>query len=137
MTRHLEGTESPDWVAHQNIGFLGNMGPILERRRNGLLEIGLQTDDRHVNLSGIIHGGVVMTLIDRTIGINCREAVAGARLGTASLTVSFLRQIRLGEFIEVSCVLRKEGRKAIFADGSAVVAGRLVATATGVWMRVA
>lgn len=136
MSGHLQGTESPDWVPHKNDGYIGGMGGVFERRRNGLIEIGLQTEDRHRNLSGIVHGGVVMALFDRTVGINCREAARGVRMGTASLTVNFLRQIRVGEFVEVSCVLRKQGRKAIFADASATVDGRLVGTATGVWMRV-
>lgn len=136
MTRHLEGTESPDWVTHQNVGFVGTMGRIMERRRHGLLEIGLHTEDAHKNLSGVVHGGVLMTLLDRTVGINCREVTGGARLGTASLTVNFLRQVTVGDFIEVSCVLRKQGRKAIFADASAFVGDKVVATATGLWMRV-
>lgn len=136
MTQTLEGTESPDWVPHRNEGFVGGMGDIVERRRDGLLEIGLHTDDRHRNLSGIVHGGVLMTLFDRTVGINCREAARGERMATASLTVNFLRQARVGDFVEVRCTLRKQGRKAMFADASAYVGDTLIGTATGVWMKV-
>lgn len=137
MSDHLQGTTSTDWVPHRNEGFVGGLGQIFERRRDGLLEIGLQTDDSHRNLSGILHGGVMMTLIDRTIGINCRETAKGERMATASLMVNFLRQAKVGDFVEVRCCLRKEGQKAIFADASAHVGDRLIGTGSGVWMKVA
>lgn len=137
MTIQYRGTQSPDWVPHRSEGFVGGLGEIVERRRGGLLEIGLHTADSHRNLSGIVHGGVMMTLIDRTIGINCREAAAGERMATASLTVNFMRQARVGDFIEVRCTLRKEGRKVIFADAFVYVGDKLIGGGTGVFMKVA
>ena len=124
------------WRPHDDGTYVAGIGNVVERRRDDAIEIGLQTDDRHRNLSGIVHGGVVMTLIDRTVGINCREASPDARMATATLTVNFLRAVQVGDFLAVRCVLRKCGRKAIFADAEAFVGDRLVATATGTWMKV-
>jgi len=124
------------WIPHIDDTYIGGLGEVFERHREDLLEIGLQTDDRHKNRSGIVHGGVVMALLDRAMGSNCRAAVGGRRMATASLTVNFADPIAVGDFIEVSCRLRRVGRNAVFADGEARVGDRLVATATGLWLRV-
>lgn len=124
------------WVPHSDGTFVASLGKIYERQHDGRIEIALQTDERHVNLSGIVHGGVVMTLIDRAIGLNCRAQAPGERLATATLTVNFLRQVKVGEFISVTCRLRKQGLKSIFGDADVQVGDRLVATATGVFMKV-
>lgn len=128
--------EEAGWSSHADDTFVGTLGSVLERRRDGLTELALRTVDSHKNLSGIVHGGVVMTLLDRVVGINCRTASAGVRMATVSLTVNFLRQIRVGDFIEIRCRLRKKGRKAWFADAEVWVGERLAATATGLWLKI-
>ena len=128
--------DSEGWVPHADETFIAGLGKVYERRRDGLLEIGLQTGDTHRNRSGVVHGGVVMALLDRVMGFNCREAAGGIRMATASLTVNFTRPISIGDFIALACKLRRVGRNAVFADGEAWVGEQIVATATGVWMRV-
>ena len=124
------------WEPHEDDTYIGGLGTIVERRCNELIEIGLRTEGRHRNLSGIVHGGVLMALFDRTVGINCREAMGGKRLATATLTVNFTLQVMVGDFVQVTCTLKKVGRKAVFADAEAHVGARLVATATGICMTV-
>lgn len=136
MTAKGAELEREGWVPHVDDTYIGAMGTVLERRKDGLLEIGLLTDERHKNLSGVVHGGVLMALVDRAIGVNCRDAGGGDRMATASLTVNFARAVKVGDFVAVACKLRRVGRNAIFADGEAHVGDRLVVTATGVWMKV-
>lgn len=124
------------WEAGNDGTYVSVMGSVFQRRQMESIEMGMLTDERHVNLSGIVHGGVIMTLMDRVIGINCREVV-GERIATGTLTVNFLRPVRVGDFLRLTCNLRKQGRKAIFADGDAWVGDKLVATATGICMTVA
>lgn len=126
-----------EWIPHEDDTFISNLGKVLERGRNGAIEIGLQTDKRHVNLGGIVHGGVVMTLIDRAVGINCRLQAEGHRMVTASLTTNFLGAINVGDFVSVRCLFRKVGRRAMFADAEVWVGDKLVATGTGIWLKLA
>jgi uncharacterized protein (TIGR00369 family) len=88
----------------------------------------LQTTDAHRNVNGIVHGGALMALLDRVMGVNCRHAI-GEPVVTATMTVNFLHPVQTGSIILTSCRLSKVGRRAIFADATAQVAGRLVATA--------
>jgi uncharacterized protein (TIGR00369 family) len=133
----VQSREQDGWQLLADDTFIGGMGEVLERRRDGLVEIALRTTERHRNLSGVVHGGVVMALFDRAIGVNCRNARPDERMATATITINLMRQVQVGDFIEFRCRLRKEGRKAYFADAEAWVADKLVATATGVWMTVA
>lgn len=139
MTRlnHLKQIEDSEWTLHQDDTFISSLGDVLERGRDGTIQIGLQTDKRHVNLGGIVHGGVVMTLIDRAVGINCRYQAEGQRMVTASLTTNFLGAINVGDFVSVNCLFRKVGRRAMFADAEVWVGDKLVATGTGMWLKLA
>jgi uncharacterized protein (TIGR00369 family) len=132
----MENPLDNGWEPHIDSTYVSGIGEVFERRRDAMIEIALQTDERHVNLSGIVHGSIVMTLIDRTIGLNCRVVAEGEPITTATLTGNFLRQIAVGDFLSVACRLRKKGRKAFFCDADAWVGDRLVATATGMCMKV-
>jgi uncharacterized protein (TIGR00369 family) len=132
----MENRLEDGWEPHVDGTYVSGIGEVFERRRDAAIEIALRTDARHVNLSGIVHGSIVMTLIDRAIGLNCRAVADGDSMTTATLTVNFLRHIAVGDFVSVTCRLRKKGRKAFFCDADAWVGDRLVATATGMCMKV-
>jgi uncharacterized protein (TIGR00369 family) len=130
-----ERGEQDGWRDHADDTYVGRLGKVVERQRGDAIEIGLHTDEGHVNLSGIVHGGVIMTLFDRTMGINCRAVAPEERMVTATISIDFLRPVRVGDFVRLTCRLKKKGRTAIFADAEAYVGENLVATATGLWMK--
>lgn len=129
-------TERDDWVPIDDQTFLNTIGEVLQRTRDGMMEIGLRTDTRHRNRSDIVHGGVYMTLIDRALGLTCRNLGDGRRMATASLTVNFLRPAQIGDFLHVTCTISKSGRKAAFGEAVLKVDGTVCCTATGVFMTV-
>ena len=132
----MDDLERDGWTPHESETFAGRLGLVLERKVDGGIEMALQTDDSHRNLGGIVHGGVIMTMFDRTIGINCRAVHPGQRFVMATMNVSFLRQVMIGEFLVMTCKMRRTGRRANFADAEARGGDRLVATASGVIMQV-
>jgi uncharacterized protein (TIGR00369 family) len=117
------------WERSNDGTFVAALGEVFLRRRNGLIEVALQTDERHRNLSGIVHGGAIMTLLDRVMGINCRQAAQEPAF-TATITVNFLRPVTTGSMIVATCNLRKVGRRALFAEAQATVGESVVATAS-------
>lgn len=124
------------WTRHIDDTFATSIGEVWQRTRDGGIEIALQTDDRHRNIGGNVHGGVIMTILDRTVGVNCRALLEqGARLGTATLTVNFLRPVKAGDLFRTTCRVRKQGRKSYFVDAEGWVGDKLTATATGILMR--
>jgi acyl-coenzyme A thioesterase PaaI-like protein len=50
-------------------GFIGLNGPYYWRRdADGRLEFGFQTDARHANPNGVLHGGAVLGFLDTILG---------------------------------------------------------------------
>jgi uncharacterized protein (TIGR00369 family) len=130
MTRAGE-RQPDDWRRDNDGTFVGTMGEVLVRRVESGVEVALRTDARHQNLSGHVHGGVIMALLDRVMGINCRNAIASGA-ATASITVNFLLPVRIGDFLRTTCRLSKVGRSLVFAEAEAYVGDRLVASGSAV-----
>ena len=124
------------WRPMDDDTFIGHLGSVYSRPAGGFYELGILTGRHHQNKSGIVHGGVMMTVFDRAMGGNVRDMRAGERFATASMTVDFLREVRIGEFIRVTSFLTKAGRKAVFMRGEAHVGDRLVGAASAVFMTV-
>jgi len=94
----------------------------------------MEIGPHHLNRSGLLHGGILATLLDTALGYaGCYAGETGAirRTLTLSLTTNFVASVKSG-------LLRTEGRKTgggktiFFAEGDVRDAdGRLIATATG------
>jgi uncharacterized protein (TIGR00369 family) len=126
--------EACGWSREEDGTFVTSMGAIYVRHTDAGLEVALQTDASHRNLSGNVHGGVILTLLDRVMGINCRNAVEGGA-STATISVNFLHPVRTGDFLRATCQLSRVGRTLVFAEARAYVGERLVATGSSICSR--
>jgi acyl-CoA thioesterase len=124
------------WERHRDDTFVSTLGELFLRETAEGCELGLAADARLRNRGGAVHGGVLMTLLDRAGGLLAGKAAAGARVATASLTVNFLRPVATDATIVVRSRLRKPGRNSWFTDADAFAGDTLVATATAFYMRV-
>ncbi|MGO9007742.1 MAG: PaaI family thioesterase [Beijerinckiaceae bacterium] len=97
----------------------------------GWCRLFLAMRDEHKNQLGIIHGGVMLTLLDVAMGTAARLS-AGASVMTIDMQSSFLAPGR-GDLSAEGRVLRP-GRSLIFCDGEVRdAAGSLVAKASGLY----
>ena len=90
-------------------------------------------DESVYNPIGVVHGGLVCTLLDSVAGCAVHSTLpAGTAYTSLEIKVSYLRPVRTGEG-ELTALGRvsRAGRRAAFADGEVRdSAGRLVATAS-------
>jgi uncharacterized protein (TIGR00369 family) len=89
-------------------------------------------DDAHYNPHGVLHGGVVMALLDSAMGHAVAALIApdGAFNAAAQMSVNFLEPIRTGTVVAHAKV-RKRGKRLAVVEAEAVDdAGRVVAIAT-------
>jgi uncharacterized protein (TIGR00369 family) len=121
------------WEVQEDDGFLNLVGPLWQRNLDGGPEFALQTDARHANRQGIVHGGVLMTLADRAMGGTARASKPDQRHATVQFDMHFVDATRIGELIEARCRVVRQTRSLIFADGTLTVGDRIVATVKGVW----
>jgi uncharacterized protein (TIGR00369 family) len=109
------------------------VGPLYEIGEGIARRYALIVDERHVNMRGVIHGGMLMTLADMTLGQAVWDACDHAACVTLSMQTQFLKGVHQGDILEVTPQLSRKTRSMIFIRGDYQVAGETVFTASSVW----
>jgi uncharacterized protein (TIGR00369 family) len=93
--------------------YFRQLGPIWMRRVDGGgVIVALRVAERHLNVQGMAHGGMLATLADGALGINL--GLARGRRGaqvTVSLTADYLSGARPGEWLEAHVVITRMGTR--------------------------
>jgi uncharacterized protein (TIGR00369 family) len=116
---------------HRSIGF--NIAP--EESGPGVCTVRGKVQPRHLNINGVVHGGVYATVLDTAMGgAVVSMLVEGESTATTSLYVEFLRSARAGvELVARGEVLRR-GHHLAFVEGKLDDGtGRQFAQAHGTW----
>ena len=101
--------------------FLEHVGPVY---RSGTV-FALRVDERHLNLGGKAHGGLLATLVDFSLGRAIAAAIDGeAPAATVSLTTDFLGPAEEGDWVLAHTEVERLGGRLAFADCSLTVEGR-------------
>lgn len=111
------------------------IGPLYERRDGDGYAMGFRPDERHANRRGVVHGGMLFTLADHTLGNMVWEANEGKPCATVSLNVDYVSGARAGQWLECTGRISRETRSLIFIKGELTADGEIAMTATGVWKK--
>jgi uncharacterized protein (TIGR00369 family) len=118
-------------------GFARSVGYQLTVWRADYAEIALALEPRHLNRSGVPHGGVIATLIDAACGFTgCFCPVPGRvrRCVTLSMTTSFLGQAAAGDTLTAKAKRTGGGKTVFFTHCDLVDSkGQLIATGEAVY----
>ncbi|MFN0196194.1 MAG: PaaI family thioesterase [Planctomycetaceae bacterium] len=103
---------------------------------NGQAEFEITVDDPHLRSLGILHGGVVATLLDTAMGVSANSvAPADHHVVTIQLGVNFIRTAEKGDSLIATGEVLHKGRKTIVTRGEVRNAGNeLVALGTATFM---
>ena len=121
------------WQQQQDAAFLTLIGPVWFRDHDGTRAFGIQMQQKHENVRGVVQGGALMTLLDRSLGATGRIATGGLPHATAQLDMHFIDAVHVGEFVEAHCRVLRRTRALIFLSGELRVGERVVANGIGVW----
>ena len=121
---------------HVGGAYFQQLGPVYSRRvdEGGGVVIALRVSERHLNIQGITHGGMLATLADGALGINI--AMARERRSaqvTVSLTADFLSGGRLGDWLEAHTTITRMGQRMAYASCDLKVGMRHVLRSSGVF----
>ena len=113
--------------------FLRRIGPLAAAVEDDRIA-GVRVADHHVNARGGLHGGALAAIADVVMG----HATAGLAdpapsLVTVSLTVNLTAGAQLDDWLQVTALPRRLGRRLAFADAIIECRSRLIATASGVF----
>lgn len=120
----------------QEATFLGHVGGIERRMLGDRAETRLLIARHHLNPNGTTHGGVLMTLIDITLGMTI-EAYLSNQSGrhpiTVQLNTSMIAAATEGETVIGQAQVDGSSRTMSWASGRLVCNGRTLMTASAVF----
>lgn len=106
-------------------------GRVLE---GGGVRVALRVAERHLNMLGVTHGGMLITLADGALARNV--SMARGRRGamvTVSMTADFLAPAHPGDWLEAHVTITRLGQRLAYASCDLKVAARQVLRASAVF----
>lgn len=133
---HLDGIEFLQKIADGEIPGApigAHIGMELTEVEPGKVTFSCRPDESHYNPIGMVHGGLVCTLLDSVLGCAAHSTLpAGTGYTSIDINVSYLRPVTAasGPLVATGRVT-KPGRRVTFAEGDVLdAAGKTFATAT-------
>lgn len=120
------------WTFEPEGGFIGLVGPIWRKQVDGRPRFGFQAEEKHVNLIGVVQGGMMMTFADRALGMSAWDA-AGGPVVTVTFDYAFLDAGRIGSFIELEGEVVRKTASLVFLRGTLSSGDRVIGTCQGTW----
>lgn len=114
--------------------FMAGLGPLYCHRRDGRIIIALRIDERHTNMRGIAHGGMLATLADGALGIGLTLASDDkVSFVTVNLSTDFVAAARPGDWVEAHIDIQRVGKRMAFANCYLQVGEERILRASGVF----
>jgi uncharacterized protein (TIGR00369 family) len=120
------------WRQRDLPGFIGRVGPLWTRKEEAGWAYGVLATAQHLNPAGLVHGGLLTTLIDHALSAIAWEAVARRPCVTVQLDAQFLLAAREGQLLEARGRVVRATSSLVFMQGQVVVAGAEIVTASAV-----
>ena len=116
------------WREHARHGFMGLVGPLWSRREADHHVFGVVVTDAHVNPAGMIHGGMLATLLDQSVSTAAWEAGQRQPCVTVQLDTHFIAAVRPGAFLEARARVLRATSSLVFVQSELRVDSNTVAT---------
>lgn len=124
LTRLAEQAQSTFW---------GLLGCEVVQADANKAAIRLDTAERHLNLLGIVHGGVLMSLLDNAMALVVMLANANERAVTANMNTHFLKSSKGGLLVCEAELIHRSRRTLTLQGQVKDDAGALLAWASGAY----
>lgn len=110
-------------------GFAALLGAQSETAADGRARMSLDATEQHLNHAGTVHGGVLASLVDMTMGQAVRSLTGANDVpATSQLTVTYLRPGKAGALV-VSAQVRKQGENLTVCEADVEQDGQALAHA--------
>ncbi|HTT98791.1 MAG TPA: PaaI family thioesterase [Rhizomicrobium sp.] len=110
-----------------------HVGPAFSQGDVGVRRYAFQVQAHHCNLRGVVHGGMLMTLADMTLGQAVWDVTDRAHSVTLNMQHQFIKSAKEGDWIEVVPELTRRTRAFVFMRGDFTANGEIVMTTSSVW----
>jgi len=111
------------------------IGPLYSRGAGADLVVGLRAERKHCNMRGTVHGGILATLADITLGYSLAFSTDPPTAAvTANLSLDFAGAAKEGDWLEASVDYHKLGSRLAFGNCYITVEGNRIARASAVFL---
>ena len=118
------------WKPRTLDGFIGSVGPLWTRKEGEAWAYGFVATSQHTNPAGIVHGGLLMTLIDHALSAIAWEDADRRPCVTVQIDVRFLDAVRPLALIEARGRVVRRTATLSFTEGQLTVGANVVVTAS-------
>lgn len=115
------------------------LGALYQRAAgDGTIVVAVRVSEHHVNMIGVAHGGMLLTLADSAMGFNLKWSKSGEQRNqstvTTTLSSEFLSAAHVGEWLDAHTRIRRNGRRLAFVECTLKVGEREVLHASGTFL---
>ena len=117
------------WRQRSLPGFAGLIGPLWTRKEERAWAYGVLATGDHTNPSGVVHGGLLTSLLDHALSSIAWEALERHPCVTVQIDTHFLFAAHPGQFLEARGHVVRATSSLVFMQGNVAVEGVQIATA--------
>lgn len=111
------------------------IGPVYSKGEGAELALGLRVEQKHCNMRGALHGGIVATLADIALGYAIAFSTKPPTgLITANLSLDFAGTAKIGDWLEARVDVQKKGSRLAFANCYISVGEQRIVRASAVFV---
>jgi uncharacterized protein (TIGR00369 family) len=130
--------EFAGWSYWPGDPYEANSGPFYKKREpSGGYVCAFRTEDRHMNGTGFLHGGCLMTFADFALFAIATDELGEDNAVTMNLSGDFLGAVPPGALVEARGEVTRGGGKTIFVRGLITGDGKPALSFTGIIRRLA
>lgn len=124
-----------EWNRDLEVPFHKLLGIEIVSMEVGVARLRLQVQDKHLRMGGIVHGGLIATLLDAGVGIAAKTTAQDADVVTIQLNLNLIQPSRVGDTLSVEGRVIHGGRRTAVAQAEIRNAeGVLIAAGSGTAM---
>ena len=106
--------------------------PLYSKKTEKSVSMGLRLARAHTNARGLIHGGLIASLADNSMGYSCAQVTGWTTsYVTVSLSVDYIGSAKIGQWLAAECEVIKTGSTLCFAQSLIKSDGTVIARANG------
>ena len=114
--------------------YMASLGDLYCRRDGGAIVIAMRITERHTNMRGIAHGGMLASLADSALGLGLTMSCDGRNsFVTVNLSTDFIDAARPGDWAEAHVHIGRIGSRVGFAECDLMVGDKRILRASGVF----
>lgn len=130
MSQEAVDPAQAGWKKRELEGFFGLVGPMWTRQEGEGWAYAFVAEAKHLNRAGVVHGGMLATLMDHALSAIAWEGSERRPCVTVQLDVQYLAPVPLGQLVEARGRIARRTSSLVFLQGSLTVQAQEVATAS-------